>query len=478
MGDLRLPLTDRNVAGLPAASAGSQYRARDTELPGFFILVGSRAKSFMVQGDLRVAGRRQSIRMKVADVADLSARDARAKAKTLLGLIAQGTDPRQERRPSDQPKIGEVPTLRQAWSRYREAHLIRKVRSDHTVRHYTDHIERLMKDWLDRSLGELGAEPRLVTDRHEKISRENGPAIANGAMRSLRAVYNHARKTCRLLPAENPTFAVDWNPERRRDTALGASDLAAWFEQVAALANPVRREFHLLSLLSGCRPDALKRVRITDLDLRNRKMHIAKPKGGEAKAFDIPLSRSMLESVFRLRRLGPVLYPQSSSTWLFPSDAPSGHLEEHKEDRAVVSHWGNDLRQSYRTLGQAAGLSEVDMHLLMNHAMPGINAGYITRNKLMGDHLLQQQDRLSAYITGLVVGRGRRPSTLLSRWLSSTSRAQLADLLSTDPDDVRARMGSRSALRKLEIQAARCDVQGLAPDRLDAPSRRLRLAAG
>ena len=84
MGDLRLPLTDRNVAGLPAASAGSQYRARDTELAGFFILVGSRAKSFMVQGDLRVAGRRQSIRMKVADVADLSARDARAKAKTLL----------------------------------------------------------------------------------------------------------------------------------------------------------------------------------------------------------------------------------------------------------------------------------------------------------------------------------------------------------------------------------------------------------
>ncbi len=58
---------------------------------------------------------------------------------------------------------------------------------------------------------------------------------------SLRAVYNYARKTCRQLPADNPTFAVDWNPERRRDTVLGPREIAAWFEQVATLSNPVRR---------------------------------------------------------------------------------------------------------------------------------------------------------------------------------------------------------------------------------------------
>jgi hypothetical protein len=42
-----------------------------------------------------------------------------------------------------------------------------------------------------------------------------------------------------------------------------------------------------------------------------------------------------------------------------------------------LSKWGDDLRQSDRTLGQAAGLSEIDMHLLMNHRLPGVNAGYI-----------------------------------------------------------------------------------------------------
>ena len=409
MGDLRIPLTDKNVLGLPAASSG-QYRVRDTELPGFFVLVGSRTKSFMVQGDLRAGGGRRSVRLKVAAVGELSTRDARTKARALLGQISAGTDPRTAKRKPVEPTISEAPTLRQAWARYRDSHLIRKSRSDATVRHYTDHVERLLADWLDRKLSEFGEEPRLVADRHEHISKVNGPAIANGAMRSFRAIYNHARKTCRSLPAENPTFAIDWNPERRRDTALGAADLPVWFEQLAALENPVRREFHLLSILSGSRPDALKRVELAHVNLRERVLHIPRPKGGEEMAFDIPLSRPMLEAIIRLRRLARVMYPVAAGTWLFPSDAPVGYLIEHKEDRSVLSHWGNDLRQTYRTLGQAAGLTDVDMHLLMNHALPGINAGYITRSKLMRDHLRRQQEKLSRFVIDAVAGHGRRPS--------------------------------------------------------------------
>ncbi|WP_082601913.1 integrase family protein [Phenylobacterium sp. Root700] len=476
MGDLRLPLTDKNVAGLPLAP-GEQYLARDAELGGFFLLVGGRAKSFMIQADLRKGGVRRSIRMKVGDAEDVSCRDARARAKELLGQIARGHDPRPEKSGATSARPKGVPTLREAWARFRAGHLVRKARSPATLRHYGDHVERLLVDWLDLPLSVLGEEPRLVADRHDAISRENGPAIANGAMRSFRAIYNHARKTAPQLPHQNPAFAVDWNPEKRRDTALGVADLPAWFEQLAMIDNPVRREFHLMSLLSGCRPDALKHVRLQDLDLRTRSLRIPRPKGGEARAFDIPLSRAMLQTVFRLRRLAPILYPLGAEIWLFPSDAPSGHLEEHKEKRVVLSKWGNDLRQSYRTLGQAAGLSEVDMHLLMNHALPGVNAGYITRAKLMGDHLRAQQDKLSSFIIGTVVGRGRRPSPALSRWLNSTSRMQLEDLLLASPDEARALRGPRSALRKLEIQAARCQVQGLDERMLDAPSRRAARAA-
>jgi hypothetical protein len=63
---------------------------------------------------------------------------------------------------------------------------------------------------------------------------------------------------------------------------------------------------------------------------------------------------------------------------------------EHKEGRETLAKWGNDLRQTDRTVAQAAGIADLDIHLLMNHAVPGVNAGYITRSKLLSDHLRRQ----------------------------------------------------------------------------------------
>jgi hypothetical protein len=55
----------------------------------------------------------------------------------------------------------------------------------------------------------------------------------------------------RSLPADNPVNAIDWNGEKRRDTGMGTSDLKDWFAELAALDHPIRREFHLFTLLSG-----------------------------------------------------------------------------------------------------------------------------------------------------------------------------------------------------------------------------------
>jgi hypothetical protein len=51
--------------------------------------------------------------------------------------------------------------------------------------------------------------------------------------------------------------AIDWNEEKRRDTEMGVSDLKEWFLELAGLDNPVRREYHLFTLLCGSRPTAL-----------------------------------------------------------------------------------------------------------------------------------------------------------------------------------------------------------------------------
>ncbi|WP_421731738.1 hypothetical protein [Brevundimonas sp.] len=149
-------------------------------------------------------------------------------------------------------------------------------------------------------------------------------------------------------------------------------------------------------------------------------------------------------------------------------------MEEHKEKRTTLSHWGNDLRQTYRTLGQAAQISEVDMHLLMNHALPGVNPGYITRSKLMRDHLRSAQEKLSVFVLSGVVGRGRTAPADLTRWLNSSSRALLEDLMAIDPDAARLNSGPRAAMRRLEVQAARVAIHALPGVLIDAPSRRPR----
>jgi integrase len=432
MTDRGFTLTDRGIEALPYASSG-QYFARDDELRGFAVLVGKRRKTYVVQGDIRARGRRQrSVRIKIGEFGRISTRKARAAAKEILGKITKGIDPRDgETQRADGASETVDPTLRQAWQRYRDVHMKRRGCSESTLESYRDHIERLLLDWLDQPLSVLGHNPSLVTARHDAITNRNGPYMANGCMRSLRAIYNHARKTARTLPAGNPVSSVDWNREERRDTALGLSELSSWFTDLSALENPVRREFHLCLLLSGSRPDALKRAKIEDVDFRRRILHVPKPKGGETKAFDIPLSRAMARCLVRVMRVGRILYPRQSDEWLFPADSASGHLAEHKEDRGILAKWGNELRQTYRTLAQAAGIADLDIHLLMNHSVPGVNAGYITRNKLLSDHLRSRQDAISRKILQAARPKSRDQTAEVTKWPFLHSRRLLKDVLET-----------------------------------------------
>jgi len=344
-------LTEKAINKMPFADLG-QYVVRDAELKGFYLNVGKRTKSYMVHGEYWEDGVREFVqRKKVGVHGKITAREARKRAKEILLKIGRGAKVDEaEKLPSG------TLTLRNAWYRYRDAHMIRKGRAERTIENYTDYMERLLEDWLDLPLARLSKKPALVCERHEKISHESGPYIANSVMKALRAIYNHALRANPKLPPYNPVLAVDWNPEYRRDTGMGEDELAAWFKKLFDLGKPLRREFHLLTLLTGSRPLALKQARIEHLDFRQRILHIPAPKGGANKAFDIPLSREMIRCIIRAIRIGRMMFPVQSEYWIFPADSASGHMVDHKEDRNILPKWGNDLRQTYRTIAQSAGL--------------------------------------------------------------------------------------------------------------------------
>lgn len=249
-------------------------------------------------------------------------------------------------------------------------------------------------------------------------------------------------------------MAVDWNEEKRRDVAMGAVDIGRWMTEAGRLRNPVRREFHLFTILSGSRPTALKKARIEHLNLSDRVLHIPSPKGGAKKAFDIPLSRPMIRCLVRAMRASRMLYPDAAQTWIFAADSEEGHIVEQKENRSTtLSKWGNDLRHTYRTLGQAAGLSPVDMHLLMNHSVKGVNEGYITRSKLLNDHLRASQQTLSDFIIKSGTTAPKDGSKRERAWPLLASRRIGEDAFDPTPPD--PRLGKPLGPRKTRRAEAR-----------------------
>lgn len=403
-------LTDKAIARIPLTKKGQQ-KVRDTELSGFFLQIGKRSKTYMVQGEYWSDGFREfAVQKRVARFGEISTREARTKAMEILVKIAKGERPND---PANR-QSGSI-TLRKAWERYRDSHMVKKGRADRTIENYRDYVERLLGDWMDWPLEKISRRPDFVIQRHEHVTNNNGPYIANSVMKVLRAIYNHALKSNRELSRFNPVLAVDWNVEKRRNSGMGESDLANWFSALHKIQNPIRREFHLLVLLTGSRPSALKSARVEHLDFKRRILHIPKPKGGVEKAFDIPLSKAIIRSLLRVIRFGRMMFPDQSQFWLFPAESVSGHLIDHKEDRDVLSKWGNDLRQSYRTIAQAAEVSELDVHLLMNHSLRGVNAGYITKDKLLIGHLRRQQERISSTMME-VLNRGELAPSV-AQWL-------------------------------------------------------------
>jgi hypothetical protein len=107
------------------------------------------------------------------------------------------------------------------------------------------------------------------------------------------------------------------------------------------------------------------------------------------------LARPVARYSSQFTDLRVALPPSPRQSWYSQPIANRG-ISETKEDRSELSKWGNDLRQTFRTIATAAGVSEIDAKLLMNHSIPGVNAGYITRHKLLEDHLRRQQQAISS----------------------------------------------------------------------------------
>ena len=357
-----MKITSAAVSKLPFVEKGQKLHM-DDQLKGFGVRIGTQQKTYFVQRDIN----RKTCRVTIGAHGVFTADQARKKAQELLVQLANGENPNEEKR----KKQAESITLGEATDLYLKSP---KKRSKITKDAYRINVDKYLADWKDRPLKEINR--KMVKERHLKIGNNNGPYVANYVMRTFRAIYNRAMRQHEELPP-NPIINVDMFPEKRRQEPIPVDELPTWYADVSTLSNPIRRDYNLFVLFTGIRRTDALTVRWEDVDLEKGKLHRPNPKGGEERAFTVPLSDYLIELLKQRKEGNEPFFP--NSPWVFPANTKKGHVTEPKE-RSIK--WSpHRLRDTYTTAANSAGLSPYDIESLTNHRPPKstVTAGYINQ---------------------------------------------------------------------------------------------------
>lgn len=374
--------------------ASGQALHWDDKLPGFGLVVGKTAKTFIVQFEVHGKTRRKKVgRYSEALTIDL----ARGKAKEWLGQLALGVIPWEVEAAKREQGI----TLKDAYDRFTKNKANKKKLSPATLKNYKYNYS-LLKPWHKKELSKIT--PGMVSDLHTKLGTDNGTYLANAVMRLFRNIYNDAAKLRRELPA-NPVTGLEWYKEKRRQNAMPADVLPAFWELLdTKIDTPMRRNFYRLTLFTGLRRTSACSIQVKDIDLKTKTLHIPNPKGGEEKAFTLPLSDYLCELIAILIKAA------GDSTWLFPSKtARSGHMEEPKEQgftAALEKETGyhlmvHSLRNTFATVAESLDISHYAIKLLVNHSLPksDVTGGYINPDV---ERLREPMQRITSELLRLV----------------------------------------------------------------------------
>lgn len=296
----RIRLTETKIKALKEPGV-----YRDDMVHGLFVEVSDTSARYKLQSTTKD---RRTLRRTLGRTSDYTLEQARRWAQDMLGANRRG----------EAVLAGEnhMPTLQEALDAYL-AIRDRKGQDDVWSANIKHQFNKHLSDWLGLKVDRIT--PGMVEARHAKIAGDDDdfkPVAANHTIKSLRAVLNKVR----VLKGKNPVEGIEWFvPPKKVDEhglpvqrAVMPDQLAAWWREVDALENPLRRCFHRLMLLSGIRSGHLKEARRAWINLDARYIHFPLLKAG--RPFKLPLSTPMVALVTEAMGYGDARSPVRQET--------------------------------------------------------------------------------------------------------------------------------------------------------------------
>ena len=388
-----IKITKSVVEKLPNPPQGQDFY-RDQTLVGFGLYAGAQSKTFYVEK--RINGK--SVRTAIGRHGQISAQRARERAQEILGKMATGINPNDEKR----SKLVRGVSLKKVYKDYKE---VRKDLKPKTLYDYDRIMTTVFSGWQSKAISDITKD--MIERKHKKIGEENGPAYANLAMRFLRSLLNFAISKYedskgRSFILENPVKRLSqtraWYRVDRRRREIKSNDLQVWYKTVSNLSNDSLRDYLILLLFTGLRKQEALKLEWDHVDLSNKTLTITDTKNL------IPLTLPLSDFVFELLKKRNDSR-DTDTKFVFPGQGKTSHLVEPREAVKKVRKLSNiefslhDLRRTFITNAESLDIPHYALKQLINHKQGNdVTAGYIISDP---ERLRKPMERIEAHLLRL-----------------------------------------------------------------------------
>ena len=373
---VRRTLTKRTVDALQPAE--KPWIAWDDKLTGFGVRIQpSGTKAFIVNYRAGDGGRKApNKRVVLGRYGPLTADKARKLAHEVLGKVAGGDDPAEDR-----AEARGMPTLADTFEQYMAANPNRSKRTNELYRYEAN---RYLGDWLPRPLDAIGRAD--VEARFNSITADHGWSAANRAMSLLRSIY---RRPC--VDHDGLRNPVDlwlagggkFHRKARRKISAPAEVLPCWRAGIEAeVNNPAIRDALWFGLYTGMRRDEVLTLRWDRVDMDALTFRVEETKTGVP--LELPIT-NQLATILERRRAAAADLSEGVREWVFPSPtSATGHVQDPHHLYARISKaggakfWFHGLRNSFITVAERELMLPPSLtKRLVNHARPNdVTQGY------------------------------------------------------------------------------------------------------